>query len=83
MEEFNDKWKLADFIWKVDRDSVSIIKINNPKTREVYEDMYYRNLYFFSLAEAKKFIKKIYKPVTPEGHFVGGKKLSEYKVVIS
>ncbi len=80
-EQFDLKWKENKYIWKVDGNKLTITKMENPRTREIYEDMYYRNVYFFSLSEAKKHIKKNAIDYTPEGHLLTTHKVEEYKII--
>jgi hypothetical protein len=80
-EVFNDKWKKAKILWKVEEGLIK--KVLNDHYRETYEDMYYRGLYYFSLTEAKHWIKKCNNTRTPDGHSNSSTLLKDYKIIKS
>ena len=76
---FNKKWAKAKFLWKLSHREIR--KIRNEHHREVYDDMYYRKLYFFTLKEAKDWIKKGINLRTPDGHENNATLLKDYIII--
>lgn len=81
MKNFDEKWKKAKFLWKIDWDNKIIQKFINDKRRSTYEDILYGTKLFFNLTSAKRHIKIIGGVSTPDGHYHSTPKVEEFKII--